>query len=114
MNGYTNIREIGKRIRMSRKAKGFTQEQLAEKIDMSTNNLSFLECGNTGLSVPTLMELCRHLDVSSDYILFGTQQSSQFSPITTVLSELNEEQQLVAEQLLTVYANSCKKQDGVS
>lgn len=109
MNSYTNIKEIGKRIRMARKAKGYTQEQLSEKIDMSTNNLSFLECGNTGLSVPTLMALCTHLDVSSDYILFGTKEKTDSSPLAALLSELDESQQLVAEQLLTVYANSCKK-----
>ena len=109
MNGYSNIKEIGKRIRNARKAKGLTQEQLSEMIDMSTNNLSYLECGHTGLSVPALIAICECLEVSSDYILFGTKSKTGNSPVISLFSELSEEQQIVAEQLVAVYANSCKK-----
>ena len=89
------------------KTKRYTQAQLAEIIDMSSKNFSQIERGETGISLTTLMSLCKVLDVSADYILFGTQGGK--SSIDLILSELNEEQHLYAEKMLEVYADYCKK-----
>lgn len=39
--------EIGQRIRRFRKARGFSQEELAEKADISVTHMSHIETGNT-------------------------------------------------------------------
>lgn len=44
--------EIGQRIRKMRKAHEFSQEELAEKIGISTTHMSHIETGNTKLSLP--------------------------------------------------------------
>lgn len=63
--------EMGNRIQYARRAVGYTQEQLAEAIDVSAQYISNLECGKVGMSITTFSELCKILGVSSDYILFG-------------------------------------------
>lgn len=63
--------QIGERCRRARDASGYTQEQLAERIDVSTQFLSDAERGVTGMSVSTIIKLCRILSVSADFILLG-------------------------------------------
>lgn len=98
---------MGERVKQARKTKRYTQAQLAEIIDMSSKNFSQIERGETGISLSTLMSLCKALEVSADYILFGTQGGK--NSIDLILTELNEEQQLYAEKMLEVYAEYCKK-----
>ena len=68
---YYDLRESGLRIKKLRKQKGLTQEQLADKLNISTSNLGKLERGLQGLSIDLLIELSIFFDVSLDYILLG-------------------------------------------
>ncbi len=65
--------EIGQRIRQLRLINHYTQAEFAESIDISINFLSELENGKKGLSQDTLAKICRQLNTSADYILFGTK-----------------------------------------
>lgn len=49
--------EIGQRIRKFRKAHDLSQEQLAEKVGISTTHMSHIETGNTKLSLQVLVVL---------------------------------------------------------
>lgn len=70
MKKQSNV-EIGDRLRAARRASGLTQEQLAEKLDLSSLFLSYVECGQKGMSLQTLEKICRTLDVTADYLLLG-------------------------------------------
>lgn len=94
---------IGERIKQARKAKGYTQEQVSNIIDINTKNISQLERGLVGLSVPTLIALCNALDISADYILFGENSGHQPNVISGLLAELPEKKRLQAEKLLEVF-----------
>ncbi|MBR0509920.1 MAG: helix-turn-helix transcriptional regulator [Clostridia bacterium] len=59
---------IGQRIKICRKAKGLTQEQLAERIDLSRNYLSAVERGVNQISLEKLVELMNVLECSADEI----------------------------------------------
>ncbi len=98
---------IGMRIKTSRKNKGYTQEYLAEKLNVSTQHISDIERGLNGVSVPALMDLCTVLEVSADYILFGTASGKSNNPIIQSLEKLTSHQRMYAEKLLQVYINSC-------
>ena len=63
---------VGGQIRTAREYAGMTQERLSELLDISTNHLSAIERGVYGISVENLRKLCRVLDVSADFILFGS------------------------------------------
>ena len=52
---------IGQRIRKIRKAHGLSQEELAEKVGISTTHMSHIETGNTKLSLPVFVELAKIL-----------------------------------------------------
>ena len=105
INNY-DFEAIGKRIQQARKTKRYTQAELAEIIDMSSKNLSSLERGTTGISIPTLMALCKTLETSSDYILFGNDCNAHQNPLNALLSKLPEEKQRHAEKLLEVFVNA--------
>lgn len=66
--------EIGQRIRQLRHIHDYTQAEFAELIDVSVNFLSEIENGKKGLSQDTLAKICRQLNTSADYILFGIKQ----------------------------------------
>ncbi|MCQ2790194.1 MAG: helix-turn-helix domain-containing protein [bacterium] len=65
-----NYIEIGQRIRKYRKQQNLSQEELAEKIGISTTHMSHIETGSTKLSLPVLVDLAKNLNVKTDWLLF--------------------------------------------
>lgn len=61
-------KKIGKQIQALRKKRGMTQEQLAEKVELSTNYLSAVERGINALSLDKLVEIMNCLECSADEI----------------------------------------------
>ena len=70
-----NVR-IGSQIKHAREAAGLTQERFAELVPLAAKNVSAIERGAAGFSVPVLMRICGLLGVSSDEILFGEKMSA--------------------------------------
>ena len=62
---------IGQRLKAARIEKHLTQEQLAEKLDVSVAFLSRIERGNSHINLKRLNEICSILDISEGYILNG-------------------------------------------
>jgi transcriptional regulator with XRE-family HTH domain len=58
-----NDSKLGKRIKKYRKIAGFTQDQLAEKVRLSTKYLQFIEAGSRKPSLKTLYRLAKVLNV---------------------------------------------------
>ena len=54
---------IGKRIQELRKRQGFSQEQVAEKAEISSNYLSRIECGKENPTLDMLIKLAQALKV---------------------------------------------------
>lgn len=67
---------IGSRIRQARLAKNYTQEDLAEKIDISVAFLSRVERGDSHLNLKRLNQICGLLDVTEAYVLNGASNNS--------------------------------------
>lgn len=68
---------IGKRIRHAREQKGLTQEQLAEKLEVSNAYISKIERGRTPINLERLSELCVMLEESPEYILSGANNRTK-------------------------------------
>lgn len=64
-------REIGLKISYYRKKRGYTQAQLAEKVNLSTNYLGLIERGNNGrsYSIEVLLKISDALDVDVRLLL---------------------------------------------
>ena len=67
---------IGQRIRKFRKARGLSQEQLAEKVGISTPHMSHIETANTKLSLPVFIDLAEALEVRTDALLYDEPRNS--------------------------------------
>lgn len=62
---------MGKRLKEERKKYHFTQEKVAEMLDISVKHYSEVERGITGLSVENIIKISDILDISTDYLLKG-------------------------------------------
>lgn len=67
--------EIGERVRLVRVSRGFTREALAELLDISALFLGCIECGQRGMSLSTMQNMCKVLNVSADYLLLGKEST---------------------------------------
>ena len=82
-----NVYNIGSNIRTARMRADLTQEEMSEKIGVTPQYLSDLERGLVGTSIPTLIKICNSLNVSSDFILFGSS-SEQDSTNSTLIEKI--------------------------
>ena len=67
---YMEYKSLGLSISYFRKAKGFTQKQLADILDINYETVSRIENANTGISSDLLFALSKALGVSLSK-LFG-------------------------------------------
>jgi transcriptional regulator with XRE-family HTH domain len=64
---------IGARIRFERQALGLTQEQLARRIGVTREAISQWEMGAEWLRPEHLLRAAKHLNVTVEWLVFGTQ-----------------------------------------
>lgn len=83
-------KDIGKRIRERRKQLGFTQEQLAEIIDVTPQMISTAENGIKGIRPENIIKLSNALSISCDYLLTGSSSSSDFSFILETIKRVSK------------------------
>lgn len=69
---------FGKRLKELRLKNKLTQEELAEKIGLSSKTLSQIEVGNNFVSAETLDLLCNALDIKPK-ILFDFDENTSFT-----------------------------------
>lgn len=64
-----NLKEIGRKIKKARENKGYTQEQLAEKVNLSVQHISVIERGLKAPKLDTFIRIANVLGVNADFIL---------------------------------------------
>ena len=82
---------IGKIIQNLRNEKGLTQEQLAEKVELSTNYLSKVERGLCKLNVESFLKMAEVLDFTLED--FGINQKNK--------SNINSEKEEILKLILS-------------
>ena len=65
------LKEIGKRLLSARKAKDYTQEQVANLTGLSIKMISAAENGHKAMRPENIIEICECLSISTDYLLCG-------------------------------------------
>ncbi len=101
---------IGNRIRKQREYMGLTREAFAEKIDITPKFCSDIELGIKGMSVPTLCRISNTLNLSVDYILFGTKTDEFDSPAITMLRKCPPEKLCYIEDIIKSYILAIEKE----
>ncbi len=99
------LREIGKRIQSKRRRLGYTQEQLAEMMDVSVQMVSNLERGNKAIRIDNLVNLSGILQVSTDYILTGMGTGGDNSCMAEKLGKLSDTDRRMIEMLIDYCIN---------
>lgn len=64
------LKVIGKKIKNARIKKGYTQEYVAEHINISTDLLRNIENNRNVGSLSTLLNLCNILDITPNYLFY--------------------------------------------
>lgn len=103
---------IGQRIRNKRKLSMLSQEELAEKIGISTTHMSHIETANTKLSLQVLVNIAEALQVSTDELLFeksGTVKEDSVDRIISILRGQNETEQKIMIDIFEATAAALQK-----
>ena len=84
----------GERIRSLRLIKGMTVKQLAVRVGSTPPYLSLIENNARNCSVPILNRICKELDASADYILFGEDDRQKMNrrKMIEIIDEMTEEE----------------------
>ena len=69
--------ELAKKIKNFRKKKGWSQEELAKRININSAHLSRLENGKYLPSIDLLKKLSEIFEVSTDYLLSDTNEEAK-------------------------------------
>ena len=71
-----DLKEIGARIKRCRQEQNLTQEKFAELINASPHYVYEIERGIKTMSLSTLDRISTCLNISTDYLLYGYNNSS--------------------------------------
>ena len=97
--------DVGKRILDARKEKNVTREKLAELSDISVQFLADIEKGRKSMTITTLRNICRSLNLSADYVINGTDNSG-YDSILSLLNRLDDNDKKQAEKLLEIFVET--------
>ena len=70
-----DYKKLGENIRLYRKKRGMTQEQLAEKVNLSTVYIGYVENGKKQIGLQALVNVANALEASVDELI-GTKSSA--------------------------------------
>lgn len=91
MGNNAFLTDMGTRIAQRRKELHITQEQLADKMGVSLQTVSCIELGKKAVRPENLANLCNHLDITADYVLYGKRNKQQMNDTVAKLSGLDAE-----------------------
>lgn len=91
---------IGERICSRRKQLRYTQERLADEMNVSIQMVSNLERGNKAIKIDNLIKISSILGVSTDYILLGRNTESDVSNVNGKLSMLSDADLRLVEHMI--------------
>lgn len=78
--GVILMNQIGKNIKKHRMEQGMTQDQLAEKLNVTRQAVSNWETGKTQPGVETLTAMAAHFGISVEELIYGKTRRLEISP----------------------------------
>ena len=101
------LREMGQRIMLRRKSLHLTQEELADRLGVSTQMISNLELGKKAIRPENLAKVCQVLELSADFVLTGAQTHTAVDAVAEKLGPLTEKELQMVSNMID-YMNSRK------
>ncbi|MEY8356628.1 helix-turn-helix transcriptional regulator [Lachnospiraceae bacterium 54-53] len=110
-----NKLEVGQRIRNRRIIIGWTQEELAEKIDRAYKYCQDIERGTCGMSIETMLSIASSLNVSLDYLIYGKEETKKETDnlyieqqaVVDILGQCSNRKRHYALELLKLFMKAC-------
>lgn len=99
---------VGERLKHARKIKGLTLNDIKANSGVSTGNLSEIENNKVLPSTPTLISICRILDISIDWLLTGEGRGPDETEVEH--KEIESKKEIEGfEQILNFLSNIIKE-----
>lgn len=95
--------QIGKRILDRRKQMRLTQDELAEKADLTSQTISSAELGKKALRPENVIKICAALEISTDYLLLGNVTNDDYSYLSDKISGLSPLEYRYLEDIINSY-----------
>ena len=92
--------EIGNRLTARRQGLGWTQEELAEKADLTPQFVSYAESGKRAMRPENLLKLSKALNVSADYLLTGDIVEKDMLILSDKMKNLTPSQVRIIENII--------------
>ena len=74
---FINYEAIGERVRHRRRVLRLTQEQVAERVEVSTSFIGHIERAEKKPSLETMTKLARALNISLDELVLGVKRDCE-------------------------------------
>lgn len=108
-----NYKAIGKRIKIARIKADFTQERLAEIVNISPSHMSNIETGTTRVSLTTIVMIANALSVTVDDLLCDNVLKSrvQFEKdIAEILEDCDESEIRMISDVVQAMKDAIRKE----
>lgn len=103
--------QMGKRIQDRRKSLRLSQEELAERADISKQTVSRVENAQRELGAHNLLKIAKALEVSPDYLLTGEYTANDALILDRKASSLTGSQLNYLEDFIKKFIEMCN--DGI-
>ena len=103
---------LGERIKFWRQYRNFTQEKLAEKVELTPGFISLIETGKKRASLETLIRVCKELEITLNDLLVGNQitQPNDYSiEFSELISNLNESERNLIFEIIEAICKALKR-----
>ena len=103
VNNEDILKVLGKNIKKIRKEKGYTQDYVAEQINVSTDLLRSIENGRNIGSITTLLNICNFLQVSPNTLfaeLLDFKEETLDSSLLNLTNQLSKEGKNILKEII--------------
>ena len=103
VNNEDILKVLGKNIKKVRKEKGYTQDYVAEQINVSTDLLRGIENGRNIGSITTLLNICNFLQVSPNTLfaeLLDFKEETLDSSLLNLTNQLSKEGKNILKEII--------------
>ncbi|WP_040196307.1 helix-turn-helix domain-containing protein [Candidatus Soleaferrea massiliensis] len=113
MKDHQIICEMGRRITSARKRLQLSQEELAEKADVSPQMVSTAERGVKAVRPENLLKISKALGVSTDYLLTGEKVNKDYSLVAEKLLRISPKYLFLIEGILDDFLTIQSREDSM-
>ena len=103
---------LGERIKFWRQHRNFTQEKLAEKVELTPGFISLIETGKKRASLETLLFISKELEITLNDLLVGnqiTEPNDYNVEFAELISDLNESERNLLFEISKAMCNVLKR-----